>query len=96
MLMIHSFIPWISFKLIQGMIDLGYFGNPFTCSDKRHGKGNICERLDRCIANKEWNSIFSNAAVTHLPLLPSNHCPIVLNVKVNYFWLPKPFGFKAF
>jgi hypothetical protein len=74
MLMIHGFIPWISLKLnvVHSfvLIDLGYFGNPFTWSDKRHGKGNICERLDRCIANKEWISVFSNAAVTHLPLLP--------------------------
>jgi hypothetical protein len=48
----HSFLN--SF----GMIDLGFFGNLFTWSNKRRDHHLIKERLDRGITNSQWVHLF--------------------------------------
>lgn len=39
----------------------------------------MLERLDRAVATKEWQDIFPNVQVTHLPRYKSDHAPIVIN-----------------
>jgi hypothetical protein len=49
----NSFIsnPMFDFMSKFGMVDLSFFGNPFTWSNHRQGAGLIKECLDRSIAN---------------------------------------------
>jgi exonuclease III len=46
------------FMNTQGMVDLGFSGNPFTSSNHRDGRHRIKQRLDRGIASTSWFSLF--------------------------------------
>ncbi|KAL0012862.1 hypothetical protein SO802_007970 [Lithocarpus litseifolius] len=62
------------------MMDLGFSGPKFTWSNKRE-LGNLIQcRLDRCWANPAWKVYFSEANVTHLAKINSDHCPLLLNL----------------
>lgn len=39
---------------------------------------NICERLDRGVANEAWLRKFSDATIRHLPYSFSDHCPLLI------------------
>lgn len=47
-------------NLIQrtNLEELGFKGNIFTWSNKREGSANIKQRLDRALANAQWNLEF--------------------------------------
>ncbi|EEC77009.1 hypothetical protein OsI_15342 [Oryza sativa Indica Group] len=60
-----------------GLMDLGYNGPAYTWSNKQHGKDLVLQRLDRCLANVEWCMNFPNTTVYHLPMLYSDHAPII-------------------
>jgi hypothetical protein len=64
-----------------GLFDLGYSGPAYTWTNKRFASNPIFERLDRCLANAEWCTLFPNTNVltyqsslvtTHLFLYPLN------------------------
>jgi hypothetical protein len=61
--------PFFNFVHSNGLVDLGFVGNPYTWSNKRLGLANIKERLDRSFANQEWIHLFPNAKVCHLPAI---------------------------
>nr|XP_023919431.1 uncharacterized protein LOC112030994 [Quercus suber] len=62
------------------MIDLGFSGPKFTWSNKRE-IGNLIQcRLDRCWVNPDWRAYYSEANVTHLARINSDHCPLLLNL----------------
>jgi hypothetical protein len=84
------------FVNINGLVDLGFNGNPFTWSNHRQGMHNIRERLDRGLANQNWLHLFPNALVYHLPAVESDHTPMILSTSGTYNHLPKPFRFEAF
>lgn len=48
-----------NFLLDMGACDLGFSGNMFTWCNRRWGKANIRERLDRVLASPEWRIIFN-------------------------------------
>lgn len=87
---------FVSFVNHNGLVDLGFNGNAFTWDNRRHGRANIKERLDRGLTNQDWVHIFPNAFIKHLPAAASNHNPILLSTGSNYFHSPKPFQFEAF
>ncbi|MBA0880293.1 hypothetical protein Goshw_018432 [Gossypium schwendimanii] len=57
--------------------DLWFIGLAFTWKI-----GNIYERLDRALANDTWVSSFPHCIVYHLPLIKSDHRPILLRTKL--------------
>jgi hypothetical protein len=61
-----------------GLIDLGFNGPAYTWSNKRFSSIPTYERLDRCLANADWCRIFPTASVLHLPMMYSDHTPILL------------------
>lgn len=60
-----------------GLMDMGYNGPAYTWSNKQQGKDLVLERLDRCLANVEWCFDYPNTTVYHLPMLYSDHAPII-------------------
>jgi hypothetical protein len=50
------------------------------------------ERLDRFLCNPEWQQMFKEANVLHLPRTSSNHYPILLNSCPE----PHSFGYHSF
>lgn len=78
------------------LIDLGYEGPRFTWNNRRSGKANIQERLDRGFANDAWKLLFNHASITHLTAFNSNHRPILLQTDPPRCSLPKPFKFETF
>jgi hypothetical protein len=60
--------------------DIGFAGLPWTYDNKRGGKRNVEERLDRVVASPSWSSLFSNACVKHLTSPCSDYCPILLQM----------------
>lgn len=47
---------------------------------QQEGAGNVQERLDRALATRSWNDLFSNSHLFHLPRVLSDHCPIRLDL----------------
>ncbi|KAH7836340.1 hypothetical protein Vadar_000082 [Vaccinium darrowii] len=60
------------------LIDIGFVGFPFAWNNKRHGRANIRQRLDRAIVNPQWRMKFPNGTLLHLPPGGSDHCPVLV------------------
>lgn len=65
-----------------GLIDLGYNGPTYTWTNRRFASKPTFQRLDRCLANHLWCTLFPNTNVYHLPLIYGDHA---LVVALNYF-----------
>uniref|UniRef100_A0A2N9HEV9 Uncharacterized protein n=1 Tax=Fagus sylvatica TaxID=28930 RepID=A0A2N9HEV9_FAGSY len=88
-----SFLKNFLFDL--SAVDLGFFGNRFTWSNKRWGRHCIRERLDRGFASVGWKLAFPKAAVYHLGALNSNHSPLLVDTNPVDYFAPRPFRFEA-
>lgn len=65
------------------MMDLGFSGPKYTWSNKRDVGDLIQCRLERCWANTGWKEQYTKANVTHLAIINSNHCSLLLNLYPN-------------
>ena len=61
------------------LFDLGFSGPAYTWTNKRFSSTPIFERLDRCLANAEWCTLFPNTNVFNLPIILSDHAPILIS-----------------
>lgn len=50
------------------LLDLGFKGQQFTWK-----RGDLKERLDRVLCTTDWQAMYPNCSVTHLPLVGSDH-----------------------
>lgn len=64
----------------MGAFDMGFSGNMFTWCNRRWGKANIRECIDRVLASLEWRVIFNQAGFLHLSPPGSDHLPIQLSL----------------
>lgn len=64
-----------------GLMDLGFVGLPFTYDNGRDGNANVKVRLDRAVADSNWQDMFSAATLHHLVSSRSDHCPLLLEIK---------------
>ncbi|XP_074301459.1 uncharacterized protein LOC141632849 [Silene latifolia] len=71
----HDFTSW---RLDNALLDVPFFGPPFTWLQNRSNGQVIMERLDRAYAKSEWLQLFPVASVFHPPILISDHAPIIL------------------
>ena len=62
-----------------GFRDLGFIGNKFTWHKNVMGGDTVWERLDRAIANGDWELLFPASKVSHLECGCSDHKPIVIH-----------------
>nr|POE56987.1 hypothetical protein CFP56_45518 [Quercus suber] len=78
-----------------GAIDLGFIGPSFTWSNRREGLANIKEKLDQCLCDQEWQTLFPKAGVRHLCNSNSDHNLIMLDTHLDSSKWPCPFRFEA-
>ncbi|KAL6190619.1 hypothetical protein ACLB2K_037013 [Fragaria x ananassa] len=71
----HNFV---SFLNNINVTSLPAEGLPFTWSNKHQDQTTIFEKLDRVVANPSWLQIFPSACVENLPMVGSDHSPVVL------------------
>ncbi|KAL4290760.1 hypothetical protein GQ457_14G014310 [Hibiscus cannabinus] len=69
-------IPWILGGDFNVILDGEERGPPFTWS-----RGNLKQRLDRCLANVVWCNEFPNSRVIHLERRGSDHRPLLLRLR---------------
>lgn len=63
------------------LIDLGFKGSSYTWSNHRkHHKGLILERLDRCFSNGNWLDQYLNVSITHLPKTHLDRNPLIVKL----------------
>ena len=60
-------LDFVDFVHCNALVDLGYLGSSFTWSNRREGRLNIRERLDRGLANQSWIQLFPNSIINHIP-----------------------------
>jgi endonuclease/exonuclease/phosphatase family metal-dependent hydrolase len=77
-----------------GFIDLGYNGPAYTWTNKCFSFATTYERLDRCLANVEWCMMYPETTVFHLPMMHSDHTPVLTVLNSNYSRPNKPFRFE--
>ncbi|KAG2635964.1 hypothetical protein PVAP13_2NG409003 [Panicum virgatum] len=56
-----------------GLVDIGFIGDNFTWQ-----RGWIRERLDRGVANTQWNLLFPSAQLKNGEMVKSDHRPLVV------------------
>lgn len=62
------------------LLDCGYSGCRFTCSNNRDGNGGIRERLDRALGSDLWRMEFPKTQVIDESPIGSDHTPLVINL----------------
>ncbi|KAL4284826.1 hypothetical protein GQ457_16G025340 [Hibiscus cannabinus] len=82
---------FLDFLFDSGLIDMGYNGPQFTWR-----RGNLFQRLDRCLCSSRWQQVFPWSEVLHLLTLGSDHMPILLNTKrINNHSGSRPFRYLS-
>ena len=80
---------------VCNLIDLGFQGPKYTWVNKLDIGHFIQECLDRAFANQEWFDLYSEASITHLTRVHSDHYPIIINLdKSSSLRLTRPFSFQ--
>jgi hypothetical protein len=79
-----------------GLFDLGYKGPAYTWTNKRFDSYPTYERLDRFLGNAEWCTSFPGTTVYHLPMLRSDHSPILAILDSNRGKNSKLFRFENY
>ena len=69
-------------------------GLPFTWMNKRQGEAFVMEKLDRAFANTAWLDHFSHSIVHNLPIIRSDHGPIILDTEYTQPYRHRPFRFE--
>jgi hypothetical protein len=64
--------------------DLSFVGQPWTFNNKQAAGKNVKVRLDRMVASPSWMSWFPAASLWHISSSRSDHCPILLDIKVEH------------
>lgn len=65
------------------LFDLGFKGSIYTWWNGRTDEDCIFKRLDRCLANFEFQQMFPGLEDTHLSKIGSNHYPLIISCDRN-------------
>jgi hypothetical protein len=77
-----------------GFIDLGYSGPAYTWTNKQFFANPNYERLDRCLGNAEWCTMFPATTIYHLPMMYNDHALILAVLNSQRVRTNKPFRFE--
>lgn len=85
-----------SFLNMNNLIDIGQIRLSFTWWNSKQKENAIYERPDRVVANPTWINIYKEVYVENLPIVGSDHGPILLSM-TNQFLAKRypPFRFDA-
>ncbi|KAF7831422.1 Ribonuclease H domain [Senna tora] len=75
------------------LIDLIPSGNWFTWCNGRNGAEAVWERLDRVLVNPEWLNTYTDSNVKALPIIASDHAPLIYS---SYFDMPQRYRPRRF
>ncbi|XP_070008698.1 uncharacterized protein [Nicotiana sylvestris] len=78
------------------LFDLGFKGSIYTWWNGRAEEDCIFKRLDKCMANIDFQQMFPRIEVTHLPKTGSDHCPMLLKCNLESTVVKKSFRFLNF
>lgn len=73
-----KFLEW---KLDNKLLDVPYQGVNYTWTNNRSNDEAIYERIDKAFCNSDWRDSYPDAEVWNLPILLSDHSPIVLQLQ---------------
>lgn len=71
------FLDW---KLHNKLLDIPFHGVNYTWTNNGINKETIYERIDKAFSNEEWKNQFPEALIWNLPILLSDHSPIILQI----------------
>ncbi|XP_021807878.1 uncharacterized protein LOC110751684 [Prunus avium] len=77
------------------VLSMNASGVPFTWCNGHHDNSIIYERLDRALANPNWMSLYPHCELQNLPILRSDHGPILLTCSNHLRRVPEAFRFEA-
>ncbi|KAM3331616.1 hypothetical protein ACQJBY_027530 [Aegilops geniculata] len=77
-----------------GFFDLGFSGPAYTWCGKQNTSNPIYHRLDRCLVNADWCMCYPNSKVLNLPIILSDHAPILLSTDGNFSKPKQAFKFE--
>ncbi|GJW94530.1 sugar transport protein 13 [Tanacetum coccineum] len=75
------------------VMDVQHSGLQFTWSQKPKGKDGLLKKIDRVMANLDFNDTFTGAHTNFKPYCISDHSPSILNIPTLTNPKPKPFKF---
>ncbi|XP_019251253.1 PREDICTED: uncharacterized protein LOC109230185 [Nicotiana attenuata] len=78
------------------LFDLGFKGSIYTWWNGRAEDDCIFKRLDRYLANIEFQQMWPALKITHLPKIGSDHCPILITGDPSVVPIKKTFRFLHF
>ena len=90
----------IGAKLFQQVIselhlcNLVAIGQKFTWMNIREEEGFVMERLDRAFVSVDWVNSYPQYSLQNLPIVDSNHGPILLNFEQQLPFRKRPFRFE--
>ncbi|XP_070057236.1 uncharacterized protein [Nicotiana tomentosiformis] len=87
--------PWLVGGICT-LYDLGFKGSLYTWWNGRSDIDCICKRLDRFLANQQFQDLFPALEVEHLIKYGSDHAPLLLSYNVNTVQVRKSFKFLNF
>ncbi|XP_019160908.1 PREDICTED: uncharacterized protein LOC109157460 [Ipomoea nil] len=88
-----GFRKWI---FDEGLIDLGFEGSQFTWCRGLSSTSFKESRLDRALCNLDWRMRFPDASVLHLPIVSSDHAPLLIRtMEMQNFTGPRSFKYNA-
>lgn len=83
------------------LTDLGYHGLPYTWDNRQEADRNVKVRLDRGFGDDKFMEIMGESEVFHVPLVESDHCGLLVEVRENELARrrrrrrkPKPFRYE--
>ncbi|XP_075096320.1 uncharacterized protein LOC142174426 [Nicotiana tabacum] len=78
------------------LFDLGFKGSIYTLWNGQGEDDCIFKRLDRILANAEFQQMFAGLEVIHLSKISSDHCPMMLSVQASTVPIKRSFKFLNF
>ncbi|KAL8151165.1 hypothetical protein V2J09_020973 [Rumex salicifolius] len=74
----ERFFSWVD---EMGLIDLGFSGSSYTWAWGRDPECRTTTRLDRGLCNFELRDRFVDASIKHLPMMQSDHTPLLFELE---------------